>query len=406
MTNRITAKSGGENAPSEGVPEKTKKKKKKRGWLRQKFKVHRKGGWLLYIWHGMRFGTWWGLLKRGNFDVTLNCIPNILTVTLFSPVNSLLYHISEALFARRVAETEIIEPLVFVLGHWRAGTTYLHELLACDPAFGFPNTYECTFPDHFILSEPAVARWFDVFLPKKRPMDNMAAGYDRPYEDEFALCNLGMPSPYMFLAWPRQGPADEDYLDLRDISGAERRAWIAGFETLLKRITFRQKKPLILKSPTHTARVRTLIESYPNARFIYIARDPYKVYASTINVWKTMNSVQGLHNPARDDVWLDEFVMKTFVRMFRAYDEDRALVPRENLVEIKYEDLVADPVGNLKRIYDQLRLGDFSRAEPYVTDYLSQTGDYQTNVWEMTASRRREIRARWADYIDRFGYGD
>lgn len=385
--------------------QKKKKNKKQRGWLRRKFKVHREGGWLLYFWHGMRCRTWWRLLKHGNFDVTLNCTPNILTVSLFTPVNSLLYRVSEALYARKVGETDIKEPLVFVLGHWRSGTTFLHELICCDPTFGYPTTYECIFPDHFVLSERTIARWFDVFLPKKRPMDNIAAGYDRPQEDEFALCNMGVPSPYMSLAWPRQGPVDEDYLDLRDISDEDRNAWLAQFTTLLKRITYRQKKPLILKSPTHTGRLATLIKAFPDARIIYIARDPYKVYPSTVKLWKTMNSVQGLHNPAFDDEWLDQHVMETFSRMFRVYSEDRALVPEENLIEIKYEDLVADPIGNLERIYRHLRLGDFSAAKPHISAYLHQARDFKTREWELTASMRREIAANWADYIDHFGYG-
>ncbi len=410
MSNRTgTAGQGGETAAPETLPDGKKKQRTKkykdRGWLRRQFKVHRHGGWLLYFWHGMRCQTWWRLLRRGNFDVTLNCTPNIFTVTLFTPVNSVLYRISEALYARRVEQTGLKEPLVFVLGHWRSGTTLLHELISCDPAFGYPNTYECIFPDHFVLTERAIARWFDVFLPKKRPMDNMKAGYDRPQEDEFALCNLGVPSPYMFLAWPRHGPVDEDYLDLRNISAADRDAWIAHLTTFLKRLTYVQNKPLILKSPTHTARIRTLIKAFPDARFIYIARDPYKVYPSTINVWKTMNSVQGLHNPAHDDDWLGDFVMKSFSHLYRAYAEDRNLVPGENLVEIKYEDLVADPKGNVERIYRQLRLGDFSRAEPHISSYLGETRDYQPNEWELTASTRREIAAEWADYIDYFGYG-
>ena len=84
-----------QTAPTGPTPNKTKKKRK------GPFKVQRYGGWLLYFWHGMRFGAWARLLAHGRFDVTLNCIPNILTVTLWAPLNSALYYISEALYRRR-----------------------------------------------------------------------------------------------------------------------------------------------------------------------------------------------------------------------------------------------------------------------------------------------------------------
>ena len=40
---------------------------------------------------------------------------------------------------------------VFVIGHWRAGTTLLHELLVRDPRHTYPNTYDCFGPNHFLL---------------------------------------------------------------------------------------------------------------------------------------------------------------------------------------------------------------------------------------------------------------
>ncbi|MGI9383914.1 MAG: sulfotransferase family protein [Methyloligellaceae bacterium] len=368
------------------------------------FKRQRYAGWALYFWHGMRTRTWFNLLRRNGFRTTLTCLPNVISVSLLAPWNSLLFRLSELVFARRLRGLELDEPPIFVIGHWRAGTTYIHDLLACDPELSAPTTYQCFFPSHFLLTGPLARFWFNLFQPKTRPQDNVAVGFDRPQEDEFALCNLGLRSVYMTWALPRQGPVDLDYLSLRDLSPAERRTWVEGFLWFLRRVAYRQKKRLVLKSPQHTARLRMLIELFPEARFIHIARNPLTLFPSTIRLWKSMNSIQGLENPPNDDPWLEPFLIDLFMEMFRFYEEDRPLIPEGQLIEITYEDLVTDPKAELRRIYEHLNLGDFARTEAAVDGYLAGVKDYKTNEYQLPPEKRALILERWAPYIDRFGY--
>ena len=380
----------------------------KRFWkkVRSPMRVHREGGWLLYFWHGMGVVTWAKLLARGRFDITLNCVPNIFTVTIWAPFNSLLYIISEMIFGAKANRHKIEPAPIFVLGHWRSGTTFLHDLLACDPAHGYPTTYQCFFPNHFLLTGGAVRRWFNVFLPKKRPMDNVPVGVDRPQEDEFAFANLGMGTHYVTLAWPRHGPQDMDYLDLVNLSKEERSEWEQGFMWFMRRLSYKQKKRLVMKSPAHTARIQTLIKLFPEARFIHISRNPLAIYPSTVKLWKSLDSVQGLHNPAQDDSWMEEFVFTVFETVFTRYEEDRKLIPDGHLAEIAYEDLAADPKAVMRRVYGQLELGDFSRAEAGMDAYLEGQGEYQPNVFELPENLHAKILKRCAGYIARFGYKD
>ncbi len=380
----------------------------KRFWkkVRSPLKVHREGGWLLYFWHGMGVITWAKLLIRGRFDITLNCVPNIFTVTLWTPLNSFLYIVSELIYGSRANRHEVTPAPIFVLGHWRSGTTFLHDLLACDPAHGYPTTYQCFFPNHFLLTGGAVRKWFNIFLPRRRPMDNVPVGIDRPNEDEFAFANLGMGTHYITLAWPRHGPADMDYLDLVNLSEEERTRWERGFMWFVKRLSYKQKKRLVMKSPAHTARIPTLLKLFPNARFIHIARNPLAIYPSTVKVWKVLNSVQGLHNPAQDDPWMEEFVFEVFETLFKRYDETWGLIPDGHLTEIAFEDLAADPKAVMKQIYKQLDLGDFASAEPGMDAYLMGQKDYQPNVFNLPEDLRQKIIKRWAGYIKRFGYGE
>lgn len=369
------------------------------------FKMHRYGGWLLYFWHGMRFGTWLRLLRRGGFDVTVNCLPNILTVTLFTPLNSALYYLSEAIHRSRADALGVGEDApIFVLGHWRTGTTLVHDLLACDPAFAAPTTYECFFPNHFLLTEGVLSRALKVFLPKKRPQDEVPVGFDRPQEEEFAYVILGLGTPYTTMAWPRHGPADSAYVDLEGLSEAERQRWIDGFLWFYRRLALKHRRPLVLKSPPHTARVKLLAALFPKARFIHIARDPLHVVPSTVRLWRALYSTQGLHNPPHMDGWIEDYVLDLFERIEGRYLADRDRIPPQQRVEIRYEDLIADPKGVLRDIYAGLDLGPLERAEPFLDAYLAARSGHKVAAYDLPPAQRERIAERLAAYRAHYGY--
>ncbi|MCB1496736.1 MAG: sulfotransferase, partial [Bauldia sp.] len=166
--------------------------------VKNPFRIERFGGSSSYVWYGMRFGTWARLLASGGFDITLNCLPRILGVTLATPLNSALHRASQLAHGGRIRETRV-QPPVFIIGHWRTGTTLLHELLDCDPRFAAPTTFQCMFPESFLMTQRLVRPWIKRLLPATRPFDNMSFGPDRPQEDEFALLNTGMRTPYRTL---------------------------------------------------------------------------------------------------------------------------------------------------------------------------------------------------------------
>ena len=99
-------------------------------------------------------------------------------------------------------------------------------------------------------------------MPKQRPMDNMAAGWDCPQEDEFALCNMGMRSPYLTIAFPNHPPQNQEYFELRDVPARQRIRWKRGLTWFLKCLTVRTPRRIVLKSPPHTFRVKVLLEMF------------------------------------------------------------------------------------------------------------------------------------------------
>jgi omega-hydroxy-beta-dihydromenaquinone-9 sulfotransferase len=372
------------------------------GWSNP-FKLHRYGERLPYVWGGMGLGAWLRFMASGRFDITLNCLPRILAVTLVSPLNSALGGASRAIYGRRVAQTKIIPP-IFILGHWRTGTSLLHELLGADPRHSFPTTYECVFPTTFLLTNRLAGRLGKLLLPAKRPFDDMPAGAERPMEDEMAFPALGMNTPYSSFAFPRHGLRDMDYAELTGLPEEKRAAWERRFLGFVQSLQYAHGKRLVLKSPIHTARIPTLIKLFPEARFVHTARNPFDVFPSMINTWKIMAFSQGLHNPPPSgDFWRDN-VIEILARLFADYERDRHLIPEGQLTEIRYEDLVADPPGTLRQIYARLDLGDFEAARPAVAHYLEGRRGHKRNRFPLSDHDRRLIADRWQPYFERFRY--
>jgi len=361
--------------------------------------------WAPRFWHGMGFATWFRLLARNRFAVSPSLTPMALSITGAANLNSFAGVFDRLLFGHIARATKLATPPLFVLGHWRSGTTLLHELLILDPRHTYPNTYECFAPLHCSWTEWFVPPLLQWLMPSTRPMDMMEAGWDRPQEDEFALLNMGIPSPYLAWAFPNHGPVADEYLDLVSLSDAERERWKQALRLFVQRIATKRNRRIVLKSPTHTARVKTLLEVFPNARFVHIVRDPLALFPSTMRLWNTLSQVQGLQTIDEGLPWVERQVLDTFTRMYARFEQDRRLIPPGRLAELRFEELAADPVAQIENVYDQLGLGDFQRARPAIADYAAAHSNYRPSRYSLSPDTMERVRRHWAPYFERYGYG-
>ncbi len=350
----------------------------------------------------MRLGDWLRVASRNRFRIHPFRWPMALAIGAFGLFNTVCAWLATRFYGKAVAETQIQEPPIFILGHWRSGTTFLHELLSLDDRFCSPTTYQCLAPTHFLMTEWWVTRWFWWISPSRRPMDNMESGLNRPQEDEFALQNLGAPSPYQRMAFPNHPAPYLEYLDMEGVSVEDRRRWKEILVDFAKAITLRYGKPIVFKSPPHTGRVATLLEAFPEAKFLHIVRDPYELFASTLRLWRSLDEVQGLQ--LVQDQGREEYVFAAFERMYRGFEQQRHLIPAGRLYEIRYEDLVADPLAEMRNIYEKLGLGGFENVLPKLEAYLTEHRDYRRNQHALSAEVREQINQRWAGYFERYGY--
>jgi hypothetical protein len=158
----------------------------------------------------------------------------------------------------------------------------------------------------------------------------------------------------------------------------------------------------VLKSPTHTARLAQLDRLFPASQFVHIVRDPFVVFQSTTHTWRQLWSTQGYQDPTFAQ--LDDYVFTNFERMYTSFEEARPLLGPRQLYELRYENLVQNPVEEMRKLYATLELGDFELVRPALDKYVSNTKDYRVNRYQLTDELRRRITERWGSYIRRYDY--
>ena len=208
---------------------------------------------------GVTFGEWVKLVAENRGRISPRYWSRALSITAYSLLNSSLRLVENAIHGRQIEQAHVPPPL-FILGHWRSGTSHLHNLLALDDRFAFPTLFQVLHPHTFLISEPYLSGLIDQLLPETRMgVDNMPLRSGVPGEEEFALCAATGLSPFCGSVFPRREDHYERYLTFRDVSDAERTRWKRAFDWLMRKLSLRYGKPMVLKSPPHTGRVRVLL---------------------------------------------------------------------------------------------------------------------------------------------------
>jgi hypothetical protein len=358
---------------------------------------------LLCMWHGLGIRGWLKMLQYRP-PVTAQYAFRWASISALSVLTSGLNALESAVYSRRVRRTTIEKPPIFILGHWRSGTTLLHNLMCLDPELTFANLYQCMSPGHFLLTEAITPRMTSFLIPRTRPMDNVATSWHTPQEDEIALaldCGL---SPYLMTAFPVRPEIYSRYFDPRDMSTEEREAWKASLMRFIQKLTYRQNKSVVLKSPGHTYRIPTLLEMFPDAKFIYLHRDPYRVYSSSMHLRRTMFAENALY--PSDMQGSEAEMVNLYEACIRKYEATKSLIPAGNLYELPFESLEADPLGEVAALYSNLGLPSWTSVEPLIRAELPKLAAYRKNSFQMDLATRKKIYSRLGWIFELYGYPD
>lgn len=336
--------------------------------------------------------------KRGKYLLT-KAICRILSVT--TPIQ-------ERRYKKIVANRPLEHDPVFILGHWRSGTTFVHNILAQDPRFGFTTTYQTVFPHYMMALQGLFKPVMGWLMPSHRPTDNMELAPDLPQEEEFALQNTCPYSYYNFWYYPeRMQEYCDRYLTMKDATPEEIADFKDKFMKLVKISMWNSRfgvpdAQYLSKNPPHTGKVKTLVEMFPNAKFIYLMRNPYTVFESSRAFFTSTIAPLELHSIPLDQ--MEKNILRNYMELYKAYQEQKACIPEGNLIEIRFEDVEKDAMGLAERLYTELSLPGWEGAKPYIQKYIESKKNYKKNQYQYEPRTVQLVNEAWGSVLDEWGY--
>ena len=306
----------------------------------------------------------------------------------------------------KYAEEKIKKDPVFIVGHWRSGTTHLHNILCQDPQMAYVTTFQSVFPD--TLFNKAGRFIFEGFarilIPGTRKGDNVILGTSLPQEEEFAIGDKTAISFYYFWMFPRSLKKFYDQcIRFKGVDGAKIKSWKKDYELLItKALHNTNRERFLSKNPPNTGRIEVLLEMFPNAKFIHIHRNPVEVYLSTQNFFNKM--LPHLQLQSIDPLKLEEDIILLYKDIMQDYLKQREMIPAGQLAEISFEELEKNPKLCIKNLYNSLGLSGYQKSESYFESYLDSKKSYQKNKHHITAKLIHKIETEWGFAMKEWSY--
>ncbi|MEQ8651930.1 MAG: sulfotransferase [Kiloniellales bacterium] len=293
---------------------------------------------------------------------------------------------------------------IFLLGHWRSGTTHLYNLLG-KGNFAYVDPIAAGLPWEFLTLGRLFRPLLVKALPEGRFIDAMKVTPESPQEDELAIANMSRLSFYHAIYFPKHferffAPG----LLLEGIGEAERRAWMRRADHLFWKLARNHgNRQLVIKNPVYTARAAMLRDFYPEAKFVHIVRNPHEVFASTRSFFSKL--LEALALQPFDHLDAEEITLDTYPKVMRPLIEDmEGMVPGQ-AIELRFEELESDPLGALAQLYEALDLPGFAEAEPGFRQHLGEVQSYTRAKRQFPERDLALVEDRWPAFLQHWGYG-
>jgi hypothetical protein len=339
---------------------------------------------------GASLGQIFRLLRRNRISPA--ALPRLAPILWVGAWSSFWNRREEARFGARLRDTPVPRDPIIIVGHWRTGSTFLHQLFTLDPRLTAPTTLQCAVPGAFLTAGRYVEPVMRRTLSPTRPMDQVRLAPEEPHEDEFALLRLIGHSPLERLIFPRSSRyflLDEEPRFVREAQVGVWGDTLAGF---VKKVAFAAGGRVVLKNPFHSVRVSILKGLFPQARFVHIRRDPLAVIPSTQRMWAILGKSLTLGRwwgPPRM-----EEIVEVYRRMLTTLETDLAALPAGGFAEVDFAQLEADPLRTLRGLYAQLDLPFEPEHEPRVRTFLEGLRAYRKNRYSLDPQVAAMIRER------------
>ena len=261
-----------------------------------------------------------------------------------------------------------LDPPIFVVGAPRTGTSILHELLACDPETRAPAMWEMLHPveslagtDALPVADATVQLWHDL-QPEYETMHANSGAL--PNECIFITMNEFLSDQWSGCHVVPTYDAHLRRADHRDAYRFHRKV----LQTLQQRARGRR---WVLKAPSHLGQLRALFAVYPEARIVHIHRDPLRCLPSALSL---MGTLKWMRCEAVDLGPAIAGLPRGYAAMFRHEIEQRAVgaLPDAQFCDVRYADLMRDPVGTVEALYERLGLALGEAARRAMIEHLAR----------------------------------
>ena len=314
------------------------------------------------------------LIKAIEEEAKLNLCGRILTRSDLLLYLEARLEVNECYKKHPEIEKEVITAPIFIVGSGRSGTTIFHEALSQDENFRVVKRWEAMFPcpppkEESYLTDPRIKKAHNLITlperiaPEWKTMHAQAG--DLPVECiEFLY--LTFLSEVYYCAF--QIPSYVEHFNKQDIS--QTFAW---HKRILKLLQWKYKKPhWLLKSPTHMPVIPELLETYPDAKLIFMHRDQVTAADSVVNVqgtvywWRTDDPWSG---NMLDDVMMIEGRVKTWDRIIDWIED--GTIPKGQYANVIYQKFSEDPMTSIDKAYADLGLKLSTHTKDAIKSYLA-----------------------------------
>lgn len=355
-----------------------------------------------YLTAGMKLDRLFQLLHRNKPALTPKTIFRILFLFQSACWSSLFAIIEKKKYSKKIWETPLPDNPIFIIGHWRTGSTLLHQLMNLDPNLKAPTLFQVAVPDSFLVSYPYYKPIFRLFMDKHRPMDRVKLGPNEPQEDEYAIFRITGISPLEALIFPKS----KTYFLLDSHNHIPNKdhlpEWQNQIRYFYKKLSFHGGKRIVSKNPFNSFRIPLLYTLFPQARFIHIHRHPYDVIPSTIHMWEIIQQQNCLntkaHRPSVDEI------LAIFDQTLTTINRDLQTLPSGTSAEVRFDALEQNPVNALKSLYNELKLPFTDEFEKNIVAFSNNNQVYKKNTFSLSSSEKKVIAQRMQVHMKRFGY--
>lgn len=308
------------------------------------------------------------------------------------------------LIENRLPKRDEMEPPVFILGHWRSGTTHLYNIMAQSGAWGYVPPVATGLPWDLFGIAKVFNPLLEKALPEHRYIDNIPVTPESPQEDEIAMANMSDLSFYHGIYFPQAfGRLVSRGLFFDGCTDQEIQYWSERFIYLMRKLSKHQEyKPMLIKNPVYTSRLALLREMFPDAKFVHIHRNPYDVFVSMRNFYKKLLAEFALQSYAHVDI--DETILSVYERMMRTLEKDAAETPADRYVELRYADLDDDALSAVEAVYRGLNLPGFELAKPKFEAYLAFVKSFKKNKFAYSDAAAAKVENRLGYFLEKWGY--